>query len=67
MLLFWGIGGNHGNLEEVKTGLDIFLIAHLGAHILMKNHPKNLFKGWLSWTLIVGAGLAAALDLALRV
>lgn len=67
VLLFWGIWGDHGNATEVMKGMDIFFVAHLGAHILMKNHPKNLFKGWLSWTFIIGAGVAGAWDFAFRV
>jgi hypothetical protein len=66
LLLFWGIWGGHGNGERVMIGMDIFFIAHVGAHLLMRNHPKNLFKGWLSWSFIIGAGLGGALDLLVR-
>jgi hypothetical protein len=45
------------------TGLDIFLIVHMGLHLLFLLHPKNAFKDVWSWSIIAGAALCGALDL----
>lgn len=49
--------------ENTIWGLNVFFIIHLFLHLLFIKHPKNLFKDWLSWTLIVGAALFSTLDL----
>lgn len=49
--------------ESFQQGFNYFLILHLIAHVLLLKHPKNAFKDVLSWSLIVGAALAAVLDL----
>ena len=45
------------------AGLDIFLVVHLGLHLLFLLHPKNEFKDVWSWSIIAGAALSGALDL----
>ena len=45
------------------AGLDIFLVVHLGLHLLFLLHPKNEFKDVWSWSIIAGAALCGALDL----
>jgi hypothetical protein len=44
-------------------GFDVFLIVHLGLHILFLRHKNNGFKDWISWTIIIGAAVFAILDL----
>lgn len=44
-------------------GFDIFMIVHLGLHLLFLRHPRNEFKDALSWTFIVGAAVFGALHL----
>lgn len=44
-------------------GFDIFLIIHLFLHILFIWHINNEFKDWISWSIIIGAGLCGAIDL----
>lgn len=45
------------------VGWDIFFIVHVVLHVLFLWHPKNEFTTVFSWVLIVGAGVAGALDL----
>ena len=49
--------------ESVIFGLNIFFMAHVGAHLLLYRHPKNEFTDWISWTMILGAGVCGGLDL----
>lgn len=44
-------------------GFDIFMIVHLGLHILFLRHPRNEFRDWISWTIIIGAALCGLMDL----
>lgn len=60
--LFWRTT-NGADLASFKVGFDIFLMIHLGLHILFLMHKNNEFKDWISWTIIVGAGLCGLLDL----
>lgn len=46
-----------------RNGLDIFLLIHLGLHLIFLKHPKNEFKDWTSWTIISGAAICGAIDL----
>ena len=55
-IVFYQLTYNHGNVGFIK-GIDIFLIAQTGLHLLFLKHKKNEFKGWLSWMLIIGAGI----------
>ena len=50
---------------EVMVGLDIFFIVHLALHLLYTRSSANKFRGWISWSLIVGAALFGAVDLLL--
>jgi len=44
-------------------GVNIFLVVHFFLHVLFLWHPRNEFKDWISWTIITGAAVFAALDL----
>ncbi len=45
------------------VGLDIFMIVHVGLHLLFLKHKNNEFKDWVSWILIIGTGLFGLADL----
>ena len=49
---------------SVRTGLDYFFIIHGFLHVLLLKHSKNEFKDWISWVIIIGAGLFGGIDLA---
>ena len=49
--------------ESLIWWLDLFFIIHIGLHLLLLRHPKNLFTSLTSWTIITGAGLFGLLDL----
>lgn len=51
--------------ENFIYGFSIFLLIHLGLHLLFLMHKKNEFKDWISWTIIGGAGLCGLIDLVL--
>lgn len=59
--LLWGLVGP--GREGLITALDHFFWIHLLAHLLYLRHPKNQFKDWLSWGIIVGAALCGVADL----
>ncbi|MFN3840736.1 MAG: DUF6713 family protein [Cyclobacteriaceae bacterium] len=61
-LLFWGLMAE-GNPAQLKFGLDIFFIVHVGLHVLFLKHKKNEFKDLASWTIILSAGLFGLLDI----
>lgn len=56
-------------LFEIQTGdevfrwrFDLFLIIHLILHLLFLLHPKNQFKDYLSWIIIIAAAVFGAID-----
>lgn len=51
------------DIEEFITSFDVFMIIHVGLHILFLKHKNNEFKDWISWTIIIGAGLCGLIDL----
>lgn len=61
--IFWELQQGHTGFQK---GFDIFLMAHVGAHILFLWHPKNEFRDWISWTIIVAAGLCGLLDMLIQ-
>ena len=62
--IFWKLT-NSQDPEAFKQGFSIFMLVHLGLHILFLKHKNNEFKDWISWTIIIGAGLCGLLDLIL--
>ncbi len=48
-----------------RNGMDVFMIVHLGLHVLFLWHPKNEFKDAISWVIIAGAAVAGFTDLIL--
>ena len=61
-LMFWKLSDSE-HIEEFIYGFNIFMIVHLGLHLLFLKHKNNEFKDWISWTIIIGAGLSGILDL----
>jgi hypothetical protein len=49
--------------DTFMRGFDIFLMVHLLLHLLYLRHKNNEFKDWISWSIIIGAGLGGLLDL----
>jgi hypothetical protein len=67
ILLLWGLFPNSTTVNQhVVIGLDIFCIIHILLHMRFINHPNYQFNSIFSWTLILGAGIAGAIDLLLR-
>jgi hypothetical protein len=56
---------NKANFNSVVFAIDVFMIVHIGLHLLLLKHKNNEFKSRLSWFLIIGAGLFGLLDLIL--
>ncbi len=54
---------NSVNPDNFIKGFDIFMIIHVGLHLLLLKHKNNEFKDWISWIIIVGAGLFGFADL----
>ena len=64
-LLLWGLLSPAAS-TSIINGLDIFCVVHIGLHVIFRNHHHNHFRSWFSWALILGAGLAGAIDLLAR-
>ncbi len=60
--MFWQLT-NSSDIEAFRKGFDIFLILHFGLHLIFLKHKNNEFKDWISWILILGAGICGFLDL----
>src|SRR5687768_1154032 len=60
--LFRGLYGQSNN-EPLIFGLNIFFIVHVGLHLLFLRHKNNEFKDWMSWSIILGAGICGLVDL----
>jgi hypothetical protein len=53
------------NNENFIYGFSIFLVIHLGLHLLFLMHKKNEFKDWVSWIIISGAGVCGLIEIML--
>jgi hypothetical protein len=51
----------------LQAGLAGFAVVHAGLHVWLRDHPRLAFAGPLSWTWILGAGVAGAAHLLLLV
>jgi hypothetical protein len=54
------------NKEGIIESLDLFLMLLMILHVLFLWHPKNEFKDYLSWSIIVGAALSGGIDILLN-
>jgi len=63
--LFWGLFGT-GDNAQLQFGLDVFFIIHVGLYMLFLLHKKNEFKDFISWTIIISAGLFGLLDILVK-
>lgn len=61
-VVYWQLTHSQ-NMEVFIKGLNIFMVIHLGIHILFLRHKNNEFKDWISWSIIIGAGLCGLIDL----
>jgi hypothetical protein len=66
LLLLWGMFANPAIGQYVSMGFDLFSMVHVGLHMLFRKHPNYLFHSWFSWALILGSGVAGAIDLLIR-
>ena len=62
ILIYWQLTHSQ-DIHSFIKGCNIFMLVHLGFHILYLKHKNNEFKDWISWTLIIGAGLCGLIDL----
>ncbi|MCF6268629.1 MAG: hypothetical protein L3J41_02860 [Melioribacteraceae bacterium] len=60
--LVWQLTSS-SDIETFRMGFDIFLILHLGLHVLYLKHKNNEFKDWISWTIILGSAMCGFFDL----
>lgn len=60
--ILWQLA-NSQNIEKFIWGFSLFMIIHLGLHILFLKNRNNEFKDWISWTIIIGVGLCGLIDL----
>jgi len=62
--IFWELKNSQDN-EAFINRFSVFMIVHLGLHILFLKHKNNEFKDWISWSIIIGVGLCGLLELVL--
>ena len=60
--IYWELTHSQ-DIEVFIKSFNIFTIIHLGLHILFLKHKNNEFKDWISWTILIGAGLCELIDL----
>jgi hypothetical protein len=48
--------------DNFIRGFDVFLVIHVGLHLLFLKHKNNEFKDWISWSIIIGAGFFGLAD-----
>ncbi|MBB1138149.1 DUF6713 family protein [Myroides sp. WP-1] len=66
VLVLWYL--NHSeDPQPFIMGFSIFTLVHIGLHLLFLKHKLNEFKDWISWTLILGAGVSGFIQLILMV
>ncbi|MEY4593729.1 MAG: hypothetical protein RIQ47_139 [Bacteroidota bacterium] len=61
--IFWRL--SHGqDIEAFIRGFSIFMLVHLGLHVVYLKHKNNEFKDRISWSIIIGSGIRGLLELA---
>ncbi|MES2656373.1 MAG: DUF6713 family protein [Bacteroidota bacterium] len=57
----------HGNdIELFIKNFDIFMVLHIGLHFVFVQHQNNRFNNWISWILILSAGIMGLTDLLVK-
>lgn len=46
--------------------VNVFIILHVVLHILFIPHPKNQFKDWITWSILVSSGLLSTIALSIN-
>lgn len=62
VLVLWYLNYSENPTGFIQ-GFCVFTMIHIGLHLLFYKHRYNEFKDWISWSLILGAGLAGLLQL----
>lgn len=62
-LVYWVLTEVQRGNPAFVQGFSIFLVVHLFLHLGFLLHPKNEFKDWVSWSIIIGAAVFAGFDL----
>lgn len=66
ILIFWFLSRpNQPIYFWFQLAIDIFLIVHLGLHLLFQNHPANTFANTFSMRLIAGMALLGLIHIGL--
>jgi hypothetical protein len=60
--VFYGLT-EQSNIDNFVKGVDVFMMVHVGLHLLLLKHKNNEFKDWASWTIIIGSGFFGLADL----
>lgn len=64
VVLFWGLTNKDPLfVRQFILYFDVFMLVHIGLHLLALRHKLNQFTSFFSWSLIVGAGLFGLFDL----
>ncbi len=64
--LLGGLLGGGASIP-LRIGFNLFCGIHVVLHLLLRRHPEYRFNNWFSWAMIMGAGVAAAVDLVVGV
>ncbi len=64
-LFYWFVYEIDMGHQNFTKGFSIFMVVHLLLHILLLRHKNNEFKDWISWTIIIGAGVSGLINLAI--
>jgi hypothetical protein len=64
VLVLWSISTSDASLRNAAVlGFNLFCMVHVALHLWFRKHPRYQFNTWFSWALILGAGIAGAIDL----
>ena len=67
VVLLWGTFSYGATKNQAFVyGIDSFCMIHVLLHLLFRCHPHYQFNNRFSWLLILGAGLAGAMDMLVR-